>query len=156
MPGEKLRPPNVNITPEEYQNLTKSVTPKPKVILNSLRAFFVGGLICAIGQLMINVLSMSGLERTESSTAATAILILLGALLTGLGVYDEIGKFAGAGSIVPVTGFSNSVVAPALEFKREGYVMGVGARLFTVAGPVLVYGITTSIVVGIIYYLMRF
>lgn len=156
MPGEKLRPPNVNITPEEYKNLTKSMTPKPTVVRNSLRAFLVGGLICTLGQLIINLLAMAGLERTEASSAATAILILLGALLTGLGVYDEIGKFAGAGSIVPVTGFSNSVVAPALEFKREGYVMGVGARLFTVAGPVLVYGITTSIVVGIIYYLVRF
>ncbi|AHF07325.1 stage V sporulation protein AC [Desulfitobacterium metallireducens] len=156
MPGEKLRPPNVNITQQEYQNLTKSMTPKPTVMRNSLRAFLVGGLICTNGQLIINLLVLTGLERTEASAAATAILILLGALLTGLGIYDEIGKFAGAGSIVPVTGFSNSVVAPALEFKREGYVMGVGARLFTVAGPVLVYGITTSIVVGIIYYLVRF
>jgi stage V sporulation protein AC len=156
MPQEKLRPPNINITPEEYQNLSKSMTPKPTVLHNSLRAFLVGGLICTIGQLIINLFVMAGLERTEASSAATAILILAGALLTGLGIYDEIGKFAGAGSIVPVTGFSNSIVAPALEFKREGYVMGVGARLFTVAGPVLVYGITTSIVVGVIYYLMRF
>ncbi|HVJ48396.1 stage V sporulation protein AC [Desulfitobacterium sp.] len=156
MPGQNLRPPNLNITPQEYHNLTMSMTPKPNVIRNSWRAFLVGGLICAIGQVMINLLTMAGLERIEAATAATAILILLGALLTGLGVYDEIGKFAGAGSIVPVTGFSNSIVAPALEFKREGYVMGVGARLFTVAGPVLVYGIATSIAVGIIYYLLHF
>lgn len=156
MPGEKLRPPNVNITLEEYKNLSTSMTPKPTVFRNSVRAFFVGGLICLIGQMMINLLVMAGLERTEASTATTAILIFLGALLTGVGVYDEIGKFAGAGSIIPVTGFANSIVAPALEFKREGYVMGVGARLFTVAGPVLVYGIMTSIVVGIIYYFLRF
>lgn len=156
MSEEKLRPPNLNITQEEYQNLTKSMTPKPTVFRNSLRAFLVGGLICTIGQLILNALVLAGLERTEASAATTAILILAGALLTGLGVYDDIGKFAGAGSIVPVTGFSNSVVAPALEFKREGYIMGVGARLFTVAGPVLVYGITTSIVIGVIYYLMRF
>lgn len=156
MPGQNLRPPNLNITPQEYQNLTKSLTPKPNAVLNSLRAFLVGGLICAVGQMIINGLNLVGLERSEAAAAATAILILLGALLTGLGVYDEIGKFAGAGSIVPVTGFSNSIVAPALEFKREGYVMGVGARLFTVAGPVLVYGIATSIVVGIIYYLLHF
>lgn len=156
MPGQNLRPPNLNITPQEYRNLTKSLTPKPNAVLNSLRAFLVGGLICALGQMIINGLNLAGLERSEAAAAATAILILLGALLTGLGVYDEIGKFAGAGSIVPVTGFSNSIVAPALEFKREGYVMGVGARLFTVAGPVLVYGIATSIVVGIIYYGLHF
>ncbi|MEA4902429.1 stage V sporulation protein AC [Desulfitobacterium sp.] len=156
MPGEKLRPPNVNITLEEYKNLSTSMTPKPTALRNSVRAFFVGGLICLIGQMMINLLVIAGLERTEASTATTAILIFSGALLTGLGVYDEIGKFAGAGSIIPVTGFANSIVAPALEFKREGYVLGVGARLFTVAGPVLVYGIMTSIVVGIIYYFLRF
>lgn len=154
MPGKSLRPPNLNITPQEYQNLTKTMTPKPNVLLNSVRAFVVGGLICMIGQFMINLLNMAGLERTDASTAATGILILLGALLTGLGVYDEIGKFAGAGSIIPVTGFANSIVAPALEFKREGYVLGVGARLFTIAGPVLVYGIATSIVIGIIYYFL--
>lgn len=96
-----------------------------------------------------------GLARLEASTAATATMIFLGALLTGLGIYDEIGKFAGAGSIVPVTGFANSIVSPAMEFKREGYVMGVGAKLFTVAGPVLVYGIATSIVVGFAYYLLH-
>lgn len=154
MPGKSLRPPNLNITPEEYQNLTKKMTPKPNVLLNSIRAFVVGGLICVIGQLIINLLNMAGLVRTEASTAATGILILLGALLTGLGIYDEIGRFAGAGSIIPVTGFANSIVAPALEFKREGYVLGVGARLFTVAGPVLVYGIATSIIIGIIYYFL--
>lgn len=155
MPGKNLRPPNLNITPAEYQNLTKNMTPKPNVLLNSIRAFVVGGLICVIGQLIINLLNIAGLERTEASTATTGILILLGALLTGLGIYDEIGRFAGAGSIIPVTGFANSVVAPALEFKREGYVLGVGARLFTIAGPVLVYGIATSIIIGIIYYFLR-
>ncbi|WP_434511913.1 stage V sporulation protein AC [Desulfitobacterium sp. AusDCA] len=154
MPGKSLRPPNLNITPEEYQNLTTKMTPKPNALLNSVRAFVVGGLICVIGQFIINLLNMAGLERTDASTATTGILILLGALLTGLGIYDEIGKFAGAGSIIPVTGFANSIVAPALEFKREGYVLGVGARLFTIAGPVLVYGIATSIIIGIIYYFL--
>lgn len=154
MAGQNLRPPNLNITPEEYQNLTTKMTPKPNVLLNSIRAFLVGGLICVIGQFIINGLNVAGLPRTEASSAATAILILIGALLTGLGIYDEIGKYGGAGSIVPVTGFSNSIVAPALEFKREGYVLGVGARLFTIAGPVLVYGIATSIIIGIIYYFL--
>ncbi len=154
--GEKdLRPPTIKVTPQEYQALSKSMTPKPTLVKNVVLAFLVGGLICAFGQLVINFLTLSGLERTNASTAATAFLILLGALLTGLGVYDNIGKFAGAGSIVPVTGFANSIVSPALEFKREGYVMGVGAKLFTVAGPVLVYGISTSIAIGIIYYFLH-
>jgi stage V sporulation protein AC len=150
-----VRPPSIKVTPEEYQNLSKSLSPKPAVINNSIRAFLVGGLICAFGQVVINLLTILGMGRTDASTAATAFLILLGALLTGLGIYDEIGKFAGAGSIVPVTGFANSIVSPALEFKREGYVMGVGAKLFTVAGPVLVYGITASIAIGLIYYLIH-
>lgn len=155
MGNETLRPPSINITPEDYQNLSKTMTPKPTVVRNTIRAFVVGGLICAFGQVVINFLTLAGMQRTDASTAATAFLILLGALLTGLGIYDEIGKFAGAGSIVPVTGFANSIVSPALEFKREGYVMGVGAKLFTVAGPVLVYGIATSIAVGIIYYFLH-
>lgn len=155
MADQNLRPPTLKVTPQDYQNLTKSMTPRPTVHKNILRAFIVGGIICAFGQVVINVLTMAGLERADASTAATAFLIFLGALLTGLGVYDDIGKFAGAGSIVPVTGFANSIVSPALEFKREGYVMGVGAKLFTVAGPVLVYGITTSIVVGIISYFLQ-
>ena len=155
MPNQNLRPPTIAVTPEQYKILSKQYTPKPTVVKNSFWAFLVGGAICALGQIMINLLVAAGLERQQASTATTALLILGGALLTGFGVYDEIGKHAGAGSIIPVTGFANSIVSPALEFKREGYVMGVGARLFTVAGPVLVYGITTSILVGIIYYLLR-
>lgn len=155
MAGQNLRPPTIAVTPQEYEMLSKQYTPKPTIVKNSLRAFWVGGVICVIGQLFINFMVLAGLPRLEAQTATTAILILVGALLTGLGIYDEIGKYAGAGSIVPVTGFANSIVAPALEFKREGYVMGVGARLFTVAGPVLVYGITTSIAVGILYYILH-
>jgi len=131
------------------------VTPKPDVVKNSIRAFWVGGLICAIGQIFVNFFVNIGLTQKEAFTSSTAVMIFLGALLTGLGVYDNIGKYAGAGSIIPVTGFSNSIVSPALEFKREGYVMGVSARLFTVAGPVLVYGISASIFVGLIYYLLH-
>lgn len=155
MPNQNLRPPTIAVNPQEYKGLSQKVTPKPTVAINSFWAFLVGGGICAIAQVIINLLIRSGLPRTEASTATTAFMIFVGALLTGIGVYDEIGKYAGAGSIIPVTGFANSIVAPALEFKREGYVMGVGARLFTVAGPVLVYGIATSIVVGIIYYLLH-
>ncbi|NMA69183.1 MAG: stage V sporulation protein AC [Desulfitobacterium sp.] len=152
MATQNLKPPRLKISLEEYQQLTKSITPKPTLLKNVIWAFIVGGLICAFGQIIINILVLLGMERLEASTATTAFLILLGALLTGLGVYDRIGKYAGAGSIIPVTGFANSIVAPALEFKREGYVMGVGAKLFTIAGPVLVYGIATSIIIGLIYY----
>lgn len=146
--------PSLAINAQDYKNLTKSLTPKPTILKNIIWAFLVGGIICAIGQIIINFLVLFGLARTEASVATTAIMIFLGALLTGLGVYDNIGKYAGAGSVVPVTGFANSIVSPALEYKREGYVMGVGARLFTIAGPVLVYGIATSIVVGVIYFFL--
>lgn len=155
MASQNLRQPTITVTPDEYEGLTKQFTPKPTIVKNSVRAFVIGGLICALGQIMINLLIMGGVALTEAQTVTTAVLIFLGALLTGLGVYDEIGKFGGAGAFIPVTGFANSIVSPALEFKREGYVMGVGARLFMIAGPVLVYGIATSIVVGLIYYLLH-
>lgn len=155
MANQTLREPTIAVTPEKYKTLAQQYTPKPTIVKNVIRAFFVGGLICAIGQVIINFFMYLGLVRVEASTAATATMIFLGALLTGLGIYDEIGKFAGAGSIIPVTGFSNSIVSPAMEFKREGYILGVGAKLFTVAGPVLVYGIATSIIVGILYYIIH-
>jgi stage V sporulation protein AC len=155
MANQTLRKPSISVTPEQYKVLAQQFTPKPTVVKNVIRAFGVGGIICVIGQIFINLLVSVGLNSLEASTATTAIMIFLGALLTGLGIYDEIGKFGGAGSIVPVTGFANSIVAPAMEFKREGYVLGVGAKLFTVAGPVLVYGIATSIVVGIVYFFLH-
>lgn len=155
MANQTLRKPTIAVTPEQYKTLSQQYTPKPTTAKNVIRAFVVGGIICAIGQVIINLFISIGLSRTEASTAGTATMIFLGALLTGLGIYDEIGKFGGAGSIVPVTGFSNSIVSPAMEFKREGYVLGVGAKLFTVAGPVLVYGIATSIVVGFIYFFLQ-
>ena len=116
----------------------------------------MGGLICVIGQ-GVSDIGKNLLKLDEKGTAAFTciVLIFFGALLTGLGVYDVIGKFAGAGSIVPITGFSNSMVSPALEYKREGYVLGVGAKLFTIAGPVLVYGISTSVLVGLIYFILN-
>lgn len=154
MANQSFREPTLAMTPEKYKLLAQQYTPKPTTVKNVSRAFVVGGIICAIGQVVINFFVSVGLSRMEASTAATATMIFLGALLTGLGIYDEIGKFGGAGSIVPVTGFANSIVAPAMEFKREGYVLGVGAKLFTVAGPVLVYGIATSIVVGLVYFMI--
>jgi len=156
VPNSSLRPPTINITPEEYKKITQDISPKPKVVKNTILAFLVGGLICSIGQIIINFYTIYlELSKTSAQTAATATLIFIGALLTGLGVYDEIVRVGGAGGIVPVTGFANSMVSPALEFKREGYVFGVGARLFTIAGPILVYGIASSIVVGMIYILLH-
>ncbi|KGP76448.1 stage V sporulation protein AD [Desulfosporosinus sp. Tol-M] len=155
MAKQSLRKPTIAVTPEQYKPLAQQFTPKPTIVKNVVRAFAVGGIICAIGQVIINLYVTFGLARIEASTAATATMIFIGAFLTGLGIYDEIGKFGGAGSIVPVTGFANSIVSPAMEYKREGYVLGVGAKLFTVAGPVLVYGVATSIVIGIAYFLLH-
>ncbi|HEY8875624.1 MAG TPA: stage V sporulation protein AC [Desulfosporosinus sp.] len=155
MENKSMRQPAIVVTPEEYKTLTKQYTPKPTIVKNVVRAFIVGGIICSIGQVIINSYVLLGMPQLEASAAATATMIFIGAFLTGLGIYDKIGKFAGAGSIIPITGFANSIVSPAMEFKREGYVLGVGAKLFTVAGPVLVYGISTSIVVGIIFFLLH-
>jgi stage V sporulation protein AC len=140
---------------DEYLKYVNNKTPKSNLLLDLIRAFVVGGLICCIGQL-ISYFGETAFLLPEKELAAynAIVLVFLGAFLTGIGVYDKIGSFAGAGSIVPITGFANSIVAPAMEFKREGYVMGVGAKLFSVAGPVLVYGISSSIIVGIIYWLV--
>ena len=137
---------------QEYAKLVKQRMPKSKTGMECLRAFLVGGLICVLGELL-HIFYLEHWQMSEDNAAAlvSITLIFMGALLTGLGVYDIIGKFAGAGSIVPISGYANSVTAPALEFKREGFILGVGAKLFTIAGPVLVYGITSSILVGVLY-----
>lgn len=143
------------MTPMEYEKFIKDKVPRPNVVSNSVKAFIVGGLICDVGQFINNILKGSGLDKDGVSSGTAIILVFLGAFLTGLGIYDKLGRYAGAGSIVPITGFSNSIVSPAMEFKREGYVFGVGARMFIVAGPVLVFGISTSVIVGLIYYLFK-
>jgi stage V sporulation protein AC len=138
---------------KDYQKKVQKEMPKSNTLSQCLRAFVVGGLICCVGQLLNDFGRL--LLRLDSEDAAiftSVVLVFLAALLTGIGIYDKIGKFAGAGSIVPITGFSNSIVSPAMEFKREGYVLGVGVKMFTIAGPVLVYGISASIVVGLITY----
>ena len=139
-----------------YNEYVKETMPKSHTFSSCIKAFLVGGLICTIGQ-GISDIGKNLLKLDEKGTAAftCSVLIFFGALLTGLGIYDVIGKFAGAGSIVPITGFANSMVSPALEYKREGYVLGVGAKLFTIAGPVLVYGISTSVLVGLIYFILN-
>ena len=142
-------------TPDQYRELVSKLTPSSRMLRGYWRAFWVGGLICCIGQAL--TLWAEGLHLGEVTAPmfTTSTLILIGTTLTGLGVYDRIGQYAGAGSAIPVTGFANSVAAPAIEFQREGAIMGVGARLFTLAGPVLAYGIASSVVVGIVYWLIR-
>lgn len=138
-----------------YAQLVESFAPRSEMGVGLFRAFWVGGTICAIGQVIMDLYTnWLQLGMQAASTATSITLVFLSALLTGIGVYDRIGKYAGAGSIVPITGFANSVVSPAMEFRREGLVMGVGAKLFTLAGPVLVYGISGSIIVGLIVFLL--
>lgn len=138
---------------KRYHELVDRLTPKSEIGRNCLRSFWVGGLICVIGQLITifgeKVLKLNLLAQAPF---ASIVLVFLGTTLTGIGVYDRIGRYAGAGSIVPITGFANSVAAPAIEFRREGMVMGLGARLFQLAGPVLTYGISASVLVGIVYW----
>lgn len=141
---------------KNYKDYVEQVSPKPTYAKNYVLSFVVGGLICVIGQIINDVYMKFGLDKLKAGAATSMTLIFIGAFLTGLGVYDLIGKRAGAGSIIPITGFANSIVSPAMEYKREGYVMGVGANLFKIAGPVLVYGIGSSVLCGLIYYIIKF
>ena len=142
-------------TEKAYQEYVEKKSPNSPILKNCFNAFWVGGLICSIGQIIFEVCKYNGLDETLSGTVVSILLIAFSAFLTGLNIFNKIGKFAGAGSLVPITGFANSIVAPAMEYKSEGYVMGVGAKMFTVAGPVLVYGISTAIVVGLIYLIFN-
>lgn len=139
---------------KQYEEYIKDKLPKPKYLKNCIAAFIVGGLICDVAQFISNIAKSYGYNQEAVSSITAATMVFLGAFLTGIGIYDRIGRFAGAGSIVPITGFANSIVSPAMEFKREGFVFGVGAKMFVLAGPVLVYGISTSIVIGVIHYLL--
>lgn len=140
---------------QEFQEMVKLASPNSKVISNCIKAFLVGGAICCFGQFITNILSNYGFSRNDTGMYTSIILIFLSSLLTGLGIYSKIGKFAGAGSIVPITGFSNSVTSPALEFKKEGFILGLGAKIFIIAGPVILYGTLTSVIVGLIYYFVK-
>lgn len=136
----------------QYQTIVEEYSPKNKVVMNSLRAFWVGGSICILGQIIMDVAMNYGMVKDDAATLSSVLLILLSTVLTGLNIYDNIGKYGGAGALVPITGFANSMVSSAMEFKTEGYVYGLGAKLFTIAGPVVVFGTIASVVVGIIYY----
>ncbi len=140
------------VTKQGYKEMAKAASPKSKVLSNCIKAFFSGGAICAIGQGITNLFANWGFSLENQGMYTSIVLIFIAALLTGLGVYEKIGKYCGAGSVVPITGFANSIAAPAIEFKKDGFVFGVGAKMFLVAGPVIVYGTLTSVLVGIIYY----
>ena len=140
---------------KDYQDYVDKKTPNSPIFKNCFNAFWVGGLICVIGQIINFYCKSKGLDIQISGTIVSIVLIGISAFLTGLNLFNKIGKFAGAGSLIPITGFANSIVSPAMEYKSEGYVMGVGAKMFTVAGPVLVYGISSSILVGIIYFIFK-
>ena len=143
----------MHMTEKEYAKLIDELSPKSPVWKDCLNAFWIGGLICTLGQLLMNGYKTLGLEKTDASTMASVTLVALSALLTGLSIYDDIAKRAGAGTLVPITGFANAIAAPAVEFRTEGYILGVGAKMFTIAGPVIVYGVSASVVYGLIYWI---
>lgn len=145
---------NITKSPDQYKKIIKKNQPPAKKGYNLLKAFLIGGFICAIGQGFWYLYMLFNLNKTDAGALSTITMIFIGGLLTGIGVYDEIGQFAGAGSIVPVTGFSNAMVAPALEFKQEGLILGLGANMFTVAGPVLTYGMVSAFVIGLLKSLL--
>ena len=141
------------MTEKQYGELVSSMAPKAPIWRDCLNAFWIGGLICTLGQVFMNCYGALGMEKQDAGTAASMTLVALSALLTGFSVYDDIAKYAGAGTLVPITGFANSIAAPAVEFKTEGFVLGVGAKMFTIAGPVIVYGLAASVVYGFVYWL---
>lgn len=139
---------------QQYDELVKQISPNSNLLLDCVKAFVVGGFICVIGQLIINYAIQLGCTEEDAALINSMILILSSVILTGLGLYSKFGKFSGAGTIVPITGFANSVASPAIEFKKEGMIFGLGAKMFIIAGPVIVYGTLTSVIVGIIYYII--
>ena len=143
------------MTEREYGKLVKEMSPRSPMWKDCLGAFLIGGLICTLGQCFINWYASMGLDKEKAGTAASMSLVVLSALLTGLSLYDDIAKHAGAGTLVPITGFANSIAAPAVEFKTEGFILGVGAKMFTIAGPVIVYGVSASVVYGFIYWICQ-
>ena len=138
---------------KEYGKLVKDISPKSPILKDSIMAFLIGGLICTIGQLIMNGYLALGMDKESAGTAMSMTLVALSALLTGLSLYDNIAKHAGAGTLVPITGFANAISSAAIEFKTEGFILGVGAKMFTIAGPVIVYGVSASVVYGLVYWI---
>ena len=146
----------MKVTKQEYSEMAKKASPNSKLLLNCVKAFLIGGLICTLGQGLTDIYSKAlGMKMDDARTLTSVSLVFLGGLLTSIGIYDNIAKHGGAGTLVPITGFANSIVSPAIEFKSEGFILGLGAKMFVIAGPVLVYGITASVIYGIIYWLFQ-
>lgn len=143
------------ISPKEYKKIVKKNSPKSTIFKNCLTAFLIGGAICTVGQGLLELYRMLGLDESASKSLTSITLIFFGILLTAIGVYDKIAKHAGAGTLVPITGFANAVSSPAIEFKAEGYVTGLGAKLFIIAGPVIVYGVSASIIYGAVLWILH-
>lgn len=140
---------------KEYNEYVKQVTPTHILPVNMIKAFVTGGIICTIGQAIMNFCMSNQLDEKTAGSWTTLILILLSVVLTGLNIFPKIAKFGGAGALVPITGFANSVASPAIEFKKEGQVFGIGCKIFTIAGPVILYGISTTALIGLIYYIIK-
>lgn len=147
---------NLNISNSEYNDLISKKAEKSPILKNIFFAFIIGGLICMLGQFIFDQMLNLNIDKKKAGTITSISLIFIGAFLTAINLYSRLGKIAGAGSTIPITGFSNSVVSPAIEFKSEGYILGIGANMFKIAGPVLVYGITTSVILGFIYYIFNY
>ncbi|MDO5545681.1 MAG: stage V sporulation protein AC [Eubacteriales bacterium] len=143
----------MDMTEKEYEKLVQKASPKSPMGKDCLNAFWIGGAICVLGQILTNCYGTAGLDKDAAATAASITLVVLSALLTGLSLYDNLAKYGGAGTLVPITGFANAIAAPAVEFKTEGFILGVGAKIFTIAGPVIVYGLSASVVYGFVYWL---
>lgn len=145
----------MDMTPQEYQAYVKQKSPRSPIVKDTLFAFVIGGAICVVGQLVMNGFSSLGIEKTDAGTATSISLVFLSALATGLGLYTRLARYAGAGTLVPITGFANSVVSPALDFKSEGFITGTAVKMFTIAGPVIVFGTAASVVYGVVLMLLR-
>ncbi len=145
----------MKLTKSEYAKMLEQKSPPSNLLMDMLWAFGIGGLICTIGQAVSNFFSSQGMDKNDTAAATAITMVFLGALLTGLKLYDKIAKHAGAGTLVPITGFANAIVSPAMEFKSEGYIMGLGTKLFAIAGPVLVYGISASVIYGLLLFLLK-
>lgn len=141
------------VTQKEYSEMSKKASPNSRSWVNVPVAFLIGGAICTLGEIFLNIFTKFGCAKESAGAWASIILILLSAILTGFGLYEKIAKHAGAGTLVPITGFANAVVSSALESKSEGFILGVGAKIFTIAGPVILYGTTASVIYGLVYYL---
>lgn len=142
-------------TKQEYEEYVEQVTPKHNCFVNCSKAFLVGGIICVLGECIKQMALHNGLKEEDALTCVTLSLVLLSVLLTGFNIFGKIADFAGAGTLVPITGFANSVASPAIEYQKEGQVFGIGVKIFTIAGPVILYGVFTSWAVGVIYWLLK-